>query len=61
MLVYIGIDWSEQKHEAVFLNAKGGIIEPFTIDHTWDGLMQMDGIRQRIGVGVQECLIGIGN
>jgi len=59
MVVYIGIDWSEQKHDVAFLNEKGGIIERFTIAHTWEGLMQIDTMRQRIGVGEQECLVGI--
>ena len=59
MLVYIGIDWSEQKHDVAFMNEKGGIIERFTIAHTWEGLMQIENKRLRMGVDVQDCLIGI--
>jgi transposase len=59
MSVYIGIDWSEQKHDVAFLNEKGGMIERFTIAHTWEGLNQIDTMCQRMGVSEQECLIGI--
>jgi transposase len=59
MLVYIGIDWSEQKHDLAFMNEKGGLIEHTTIPHTWDGLMRIDRMCKSIGVSEQECLIGI--
>jgi transposase len=59
MQVYIGIDWSEQKHDVAFMNEKGGLIERMTIAHTWEGLLQIDRMRQRIGVSEQDCLIGI--
>jgi hypothetical protein len=37
MSVYIGIDWSEQKHDVVFLNEAGVIIGQLTMSHTQKG------------------------
>ena len=34
VLVYIGIDWSEQKHDIAIMNEKGGVIDQLTIAHT---------------------------
>jgi transposase len=59
MLVYIGIDWSEQKHDIAIMNEKGGVIDQLTIAHTWEGLMQIDRTCQKLGLGQQDCLIGI--
>jgi len=59
MIIYIGIDWSAQKHDLVFMNEKGGIIERSTIAHTWEGLAQIGHMCKRMGVSARECLIGI--
>lgn len=59
MIVYLGIDWSEQKHDLVFLNEKGGIVLQTSIEHTQAGFEKMDALRQKLGVKVEECIIGI--
>jgi len=59
MTVYIGIDWSSQKHDIVFLNEEGGIVAYQTIPHTPLGFEAFDDRRRKLGVGVEECLVGI--
>lgn len=59
MQVYIGIDWSEQKHDVVFQNEAGGEILRRTIAHTMSGMEELDSLRQRLGVEPQECVVGL--
>ena len=46
MTVYIGIDWSEKKHDVVFLNEQGAIIAQLTMAHSPEGLMNLEKTRQ---------------
>ena len=59
MKVYIGIDWSSQKHDIMYLNEEGGIIAYQTIPHTPLGFEAFDDQRIKLGVGVEDCLVGI--
>ncbi len=59
MTVYIGIDWSEQKHDLCFLNEVGEVQQTLKIAHTPQGFLEMDKARERLGVKVEECVIGI--
>jgi len=59
MKVYIGIDWSTQKHDIVYLNEEGGIILYQTIPNTADGFEAFEEQRAKLGVGVEDCLVGI--
>jgi len=59
MNTYIGIDWSEQKHDVSFLNEAGVIISQFTIPHTGDGLLKLEEHRQQLGQSRQECLVAL--
>jgi len=59
MKVYIGIDWSTQKHDLVTLNEKGGLLLYQTIPHSPAGLEAFDQQRQILGVDVEDCLVGI--
>lgn len=59
MSVYIGIDWSENKHDVVFLNEAGVIIAQLTMSHTSDGLLELEETRQRLGVTSDECLVAL--
>jgi transposase len=59
MQVYIGIDWSEQKHDVVFQNEAGGEILRRTITHTINGMDELDSLRQRLGVEPQDCVVGL--
>ena len=59
MKVYIGIDWSTQKHDIVFLNEEGGIILYQTIPHSPAGFEAFNEQRMKLGVSVEDCLVGI--
>jgi transposase len=59
MQVYIGIDWSEQKHDVVFLNETGVIIGQLTMSHTTEGLQNLEKTRQHLGVDRAECLVAL--
>lgn len=59
MSVYIGIDWSEQKHDVVFLNEAGAEIAYVCLPHKLEGFVQLDRQREKLGLAVAECVIGI--
>jgi transposase len=59
MQVYIGIDWSEQKHDVVFQNEQGGVILVRTIPHSARGMEELDSLRQQLGVKPQDCVVGL--
>jgi transposase len=59
MLVYIGIDWSDKKHNICFMNEKGGTIEELEIAHSQKGFEQFDTQRRKAGLELEDCLIGI--
>jgi transposase len=57
MRVYTGIDWSENKHDVVFMNQAGAVFAQLTIAHTVDGFLQLDAARQQLQVMPEECLV----
>ena len=59
MTTYIGIDWSEQKHDVVFLNEAGAILGQLTMSHTPQGLQNLEKTRRYLGVSRDECLIAL--
>ena len=59
MTVYIGIDWSEKKHDVTFLNEEGQIIGQATMKHNPEGLLILEKTRQYLGVEPEECLVGL--
>ena len=59
MRVYIGIEWSTQKHDIVYLNEEGGLILYQTIPHSPMGFEAFDEQRMKLGVSVDDCLVGI--
>jgi transposase len=59
MTVYIGIDWSENKHDLCFLNEVGEVMQNLQIPHSPEGFLALDQARQRNGVTAKECLVGI--
>ena len=54
MQVYIGIDWSEKKHDIAFQNSEGGEILHRTVAHTLRGLEEFDALRQKFQVTPQD-------
>lgn len=59
MQVYLGIDWSENKHDVVFQNESGVSILALSIPHSRDGFQKLDGARQQLGISAKECVVGL--
>jgi transposase len=59
MTVYLGIDWSEQKHVVCVMNAAGAVIQGLTIGHTLEGMFKLDEAIRALGVSKQEVQIGL--
>ncbi|NOH12423.1 MAG: transposase [Chloroflexi bacterium] len=59
MKLYIGIDWSQNKHDLCYLNQAGSCLAQKVIPHSQEGFWQLEKLRQQLGVAAQECLVGI--
>ena len=59
MTVYIGIDWSENEHEVVWLNEAGAIIEHFTMKHKAKAFMKLEQARQQLGLAPDDCVVAL--
>jgi len=59
MSTFIGIDWSQDKHDVAFMNNDGAIIAQLTIPHQPAGFCQLETTRQRLGVAAANCLVGL--
>jgi transposase len=59
MPVYLGIDWSQNKHDLCFVNAAGAAIARATIPHSADGFLELDRLREKLGVPAAECWVGL--
>lgn len=59
MSIYIGIDWSEAKHDVVFLNEAGATMAQLTMAHTLEGLGNLEKTRQYLGVSREECWVAL--
>lgn len=59
MRLYLGIDWSQSKHDICFLNPTGSTVAQHVIPHSQEGFWQIEDIRQKLGVGVEDCFVGL--
>jgi transposase len=59
MQVYLGIDWSEKKHDIIFMNESGAPIAQLTIDHTPEGFHELDRMREKLGLERDQCLVAL--
>jgi transposase len=59
MQVYIGIDWSEDKHAVAFMNPAGVELASLTIPHNVEGFAQLDATRRKFGLAQSECVVGL--
>ena len=59
MNVYLGIDWSQMKHDLCWMNEAGAVVAQQTILHSADGFAKLDDARQRLGITPEACLVGI--
>jgi transposase len=59
MQVYIGIDWSEEKHDVIFMNEAGADLAGVCIPHSLEGFAQFDAARRKLGLSSRDCLVGL--
>ncbi len=59
MAVYIGIDWSEKKHDVVFLNEAGVILAQLSMSHTPEGLLNLEKTRLYAGLELADCWVAL--
>ncbi len=59
MEVYLGIDWSERSHTAVFVDGGGKELCQRTVEHSRDGFGELDKLRSQLGVAPDECVVGL--
>jgi hypothetical protein len=59
MLVYIGIDWSEKKHNICFLHENGVVLRNLQVAHSMSGFVELDKGREELGVKVEDCVVGL--
>lgn len=57
--LYIGIDWSEDKHDVCILNERGAILKEFTILQTPQGHASLDQEVASFGLTADRCLVGL--
>jgi len=57
--LYLGIDWSKNKHDIVAVNQQGAVIANLTVPHKPEGFAQLDQLRQDLDVSPTECVIGL--
>lgn len=59
MQVYIGIDWSESKHDVLVTDETGHEINYMIIDHSVDGFKAVEKWRAKMGIAHEQCRIGL--
>lgn len=59
MSIFIGIDWSENKHDIEFMNEAGATLARLTIPHSPEGFLKLDATRQQLGIAANDCLVAL--
>lgn len=59
MQVYIGIDWSEKKHDVVYQDETGRQLLRLTIPHSLEGFLELDRARQQWQVRPEGVVVGM--
>ncbi len=57
--LYIGIDWSEAKHDVCILNKTGAVLKEFTITQTANGHTRLEQEIKSFDMTADQCLIGL--
>jgi transposase len=58
-MMYLGIDWSQTKHDACFLTDTGSIAAQLTFAHQSEGFAKLDTMRRQLGIALDECCVGL--
>jgi len=59
MTLYIGIDWSQEKHDVCFVNEKGASLLELKVKQGVAGYKELDEKRKAFKVEASECIVGI--
>jgi transposase len=59
MLLYLGIDWSKDKHDLAFVNAAGAQVAQRTIAHSQTGFQELASMCRQLHVTPAQCAVGI--
>lgn len=59
MKVYLGIDWSERKHDVCMINERGEVLQQLVIGHTPEGFLALDTARRKMEIEARECEVGL--
>jgi len=59
MEVYIGIDWSQSKHDVAMMNEAGAVVVQGVIAHSEEGFLKLELLRRRLGVQPEQCMVGL--
>lgn len=59
MLVYIGIDWSEKKHDVCYMHENGEVLRDLEIAHTMEGFYRLNQTRREFGITAKSCVVGL--
>ena len=59
MKVYIGIDWSKEKHDMIFMNEAGADLARLCCAHSGAGFAQFDATRRKMGLESKDCWVGL--
>jgi len=59
MKVYLGIDWSERKHDVCMINECGEVLQQLVIAHTPEGFLALDTARRKMEIEAGECVVGL--
>ena len=56
---YLGIDWSQERHDICVKNETGEIVVEKSIAHSLKGFEEIEGLRQALKLSPGELIIGI--
>ncbi len=59
MKSYIGIDWSEKRHNVCILIESGACLSRFQIPHTQAGFLHLEQQLSQVNQGAADCIVGI--
>ncbi len=59
MNIYIGIDWSQAKHDIAFVNDAQSVVAQLTIPHRPEGFLQLEATRQALNLPADQAIVGI--
>ena len=59
MTMYVGIDWSREKHDVMFENEQGAEVVAKVIEHSAQGFAKLDELRSQTGFSAADCIVGI--